>query len=85
MGTAFATRTSRSALRAIGVLSNRLLVWGIVFEIAFAAAVVYLPPLQSVFGTASLSIPDLAPLVAFPILVWGSDELRRCAVRQHAR
>jgi magnesium-transporting ATPase (P-type) len=58
--TAFATRTSHAALRTIGILSNRPLLWGIAFEIAFAAAVIYLPPLQSVFGTASLSAPDAA-------------------------
>ena len=85
VGTAFATRTSRAALRTIGVFSNRLLLWGIAFEIAFAAAVIYLPPLQSVFGTASLSAFDLAPLVAFPLLVWGSDEVRRSALRRRGR
>ncbi len=84
IGTAFATRTSRAALRTIGVFSNRLLLWGIAFEIAFAAAVVYRPPLQSVFGTAALSAVDVAPLLAFPILVWGSDELRRWILRQHS-
>ncbi|MHB1569663.1 MAG: cation-translocating P-type ATPase [Solirubrobacteraceae bacterium] len=85
VGTAFATRTSRAALRTIGVLSNRLLLWGIAFEIAFAAAVIYLPPLQSAFGTASLNPLDLAPLAAFPVLVWGSDELRRWTVRRRGR
>ncbi|MGZ4239824.1 MAG: hypothetical protein ACXVWT_27725 [Solirubrobacteraceae bacterium] len=43
------------------------MLWGIAFEIAFAAAVVYLPPLQSVFGTASLRALEVAPLAAFPI------------------
>jgi magnesium-transporting ATPase (P-type) len=82
VGTAFATRTSRAALRTIGVSSNRLLLWGITFELTFAAAIIYLPPLQSVFGTASLSAVDLSPLLAFPVLVWGSDELRRAAMRR---
>ncbi len=82
VGTAFATRTNRAALRAIGPFSNRLLLWGIAFELAFAAAVAYLPPLQSLFGTAAPSLTDLAPLAAFPVLVWGSDELRRWVVRR---
>ena len=51
VGTAFAARTSRASLREIGIFSNRLLLWGILFELAFAAAVIYLPPLQEVFGT----------------------------------
>jgi magnesium-transporting ATPase (P-type) len=69
VGTAFATRTDRAALHTIGVFSNRLLLWGIVLEIAFAASIIYFPPLQSVFRTAPLSIRDLAPLAAFPVLV----------------
>ena len=64
------------------MLSNRLLLWGILFELTFAAAIIYLPPLQSIFGTASLSAVELAPLLAFPVLVWGSDELRRAAMRR---
>jgi hypothetical protein len=30
-----------------------------------------------VFGTAPLGLPELAVLSVFPVLVWGSDELRR--------
>ena len=59
--------------RTIGVFSNRLLLWGIAFEIALAAAVVYLPPLQDVFGTGALGVPELALLANLPLLVWGSD------------
>jgi calcium-translocating P-type ATPase len=77
VGTAFAARTNRASLRTIGVFSNRLLLWGIAFEIAFAAAVIYLPPLQSLFHTAALGAPELALLATFPFIVWASDELRR--------
>jgi len=82
IGTAFATRTTHESLRTIGVFSNRLLLWGIAFEILFAAAVIYLPPAQSLFGTASLGAAEVALLVVFPIVVWGSDELRRWALRR---
>jgi magnesium-transporting ATPase (P-type) len=65
-GTAFAARTSRASLREIGIFSNRLLLWGILFELAFAAAVIYLPPLQEVFGTNALDVRELAILTLFP-------------------
>ena len=81
VGTAFAARTSRASLREIGVFSNRLLLWGILFELVFAAAVIYLPPLQAVFGTNALDVGGLAILVHFPPFVWGTDELRRWARR----
>jgi calcium-translocating P-type ATPase len=77
VGTAFATRTDRASLRQIGILSNPLLLWGIGFELVFAAVLIYVPPLQEAFGTAALSPAQLALLVPFPLLVWGSDELRR--------
>jgi len=82
VGTAFAARTSRASLRRIGFLSNPLLLWGIGFELLFAAALVYLPPLQDLFGTAALSPTHLAVLAGFPFIVWGSDELRRRALRR---
>jgi calcium-translocating P-type ATPase len=85
VGTAFAARTSHASLRAIGWASNRLLLWGIAFELAFAAAVIYLPPLQAAFGTAALGWEELAVLATFPVLVWGSDELRRWVVRRRGR
>jgi calcium-translocating P-type ATPase len=82
VGTAFAARTSRASLREIGIFSNRLLLWGILFELVFAAAVIYLPPLQKIFGTNALGMPELAILALFPLLVWGTDELRRWALRR---
>ncbi len=85
IGTAFATRTSHASLRSIGIFSNRLLLWGIAFEVVFAAAIVYLPPLQELFHTAALGPVELALLATFPPLVWGSDELRRAVVRRSAR
>jgi len=84
VGTAFAARSSGASLRRIGPLSNPLLLWGIAFELAFAAALIYLPPLQDLFGTAALDPWHLALLVPFPFLVWGSDELRRWAMRAAA-
>jgi magnesium-transporting ATPase (P-type) len=85
IGTAFATRTTTSSLRSIGVFSNRLLLWGIAFEVAFAAALIYLPPLQDVFATAGLGPAELALLFTFPWIVWGTDELRRAVVRRKNR
>ena len=38
IGTAFAARTERASLRSIGVFSNRLLLWGIAFELALRGA-----------------------------------------------
>ncbi|WP_225800964.1 cation-transporting P-type ATPase [Streptomyces sp. NK15101] len=82
VGTAFAARTDHAALRDIGVFSNPLLLAGVAFELAFTAALVYLPPLQRLFGTAALPMDVVLLIAAFPVLVWGTDELRRARRRR---
>ena len=81
VGTAMASRCDRASLRAVGITSNPLLLWGIAAELGFALAVVYLPSLQHVFGTGAVSPAHLAMLLPCPLLVWGSDELYRWATR----
>ena len=85
IGTAFAARTDRASLRSIGVLSNRLLLWGILFELIFAAMLVYVPLFQAVFGTAALGPAELVFLLPFPFVVWGADEIRRWLLRRNGR
>lgn len=84
IGTALAARTERASLAQVGLTTNPLLLWGIAFEVAFAAAVVTLPALQTVFGT---SVPEgwaLLTLLPLPLLVWGADEAWRWRRRHRA-
>jgi calcium-translocating P-type ATPase len=83
VGTAMAARTERTSLRAVGITSNRLLLWGIAFEVAVSAALVTVAPLQEVFDTAVPSVQSLLPLLLFPPIVWGADEAVRALRRRH--
>ena len=56
---------------------NPLLLWGIAFEVAFAAAVIYVPALQPLFHTAPLGATEAVLLAPFPVVVWGADEIWR--------
>ena len=67
IGTAFAARTERASLRSVGVFSNRLLLWGIAFELALAALFVYAPPFQALLGTAALEPRHAAVRRALPV------------------
>ena len=82
VGTAFAARTDHASLRSVGVFSNRMLLWGIASELVFLVALVYVPVLQDVFGTAPLGATEIAILTTFPFIVWGADELRRYWIRR---
>ncbi|MFI8852946.1 cation-transporting P-type ATPase [Streptomyces sp. 891-h] len=77
VGTAMAARTDRASLRDVGLTTNPLLLVGIAFELAFTAVLIWAPPFQSVFGTAPLPWDVVLLLLTFPVLVWGTDELRR--------
>ena len=85
VGTAVAARTERASLRDVGLLSNPLLIWGIAFELVFTAALVGIPALQPLFGTAAPPLWSLALLAPFPFVVWGADELRRAVRRRRVR
>ena len=84
VGTAFAARTDRASLREVGVFSNPMLLWGIAFELAFTAALIYVPLLQDVFGTAALPLDAVLFVVPFPFIVWGADEIRRWLKRRRS-
>jgi hypothetical protein len=84
-GTAFAVRTEHASLRSVGLFTNRFLLGGIAFSLAFAGALVYVPALHDFFGTAALSPGQLATVALFPFIVWGADELRRLVVRHRSR
>ena len=85
IGTAFAARTDRASLRSVGVFSNRWLLAGIALELALAAAIIYLPPLQDLLSTAALPPNLLLVTVPFPFIVWGADEIRRYLLRRADR
>jgi magnesium-transporting ATPase (P-type) len=82
IGTALAARTERASLRSVGLFTNPFLLWGFLFELVFAAAVVYAPPLQAAFSTTALGPSELVVLLPFPFVIWGADELRRLFLRR---
>jgi calcium-translocating P-type ATPase len=84
IGTAFAARTERASLRQVGLATNPLLLWGIAFEVVFAAAITFLPGLNTIFDTAAPPTNALALLATFPLIVWGVDELHRWTLRRRA-
>lgn len=82
IGAAFAARVDRASVRAIGPRSNPLLLIAVAAEVLLAAAVIYLPGLQSVFGTAAPPAWALVLLVPCPVIVWGADECYRLIARR---
>ncbi|MBJ7328589.1 MAG: cation-transporting P-type ATPase [Solirubrobacteraceae bacterium] len=82
VGAALACRTERASFLSVGLRGNPLLLWGIAFEIAFAAAVVWVSPLQAVFETSAPALADLAILLPLPLIVLAADGLYRRGIEQ---
>ena len=84
VGTAVAARTERASLRSVGVFTNRFLLWGVAFELALTAMIIYLPFFHSLLSTAALPPSTLLITLPFPFIVWGADEARRYLLRRRA-
>lgn len=89
MANLLGSRTLDTSILQMDWTSNRWIWVGLAWMIGSLLLMVYWPPLQSVFGTASLSLPDWGILVAGAMVVLVVNEvmkyfLRRRSVRHSA-
>ena len=82
IGNVFACRTERESVFRAGLLRNRLVLVGIVVEVAVLVALILFPPLRHVFGLAPLAPAEWAPLVLFPPAILALEEGRKWVVRR---
>ena len=85
IGTAMAARTRAGCSTLSSLRSNPLLLWGIAFELVFAAVLVFVPGISDLFGMAAPPAEALLLTLTFPPIVWGVDELRRRRARRSGR
>jgi magnesium-transporting ATPase (P-type) len=82
IGNVFACRTERESVFRAGLFANKLVLWGVVTEIAIITSLVYAPPLQTIFGLAPLTIKEWAFLLIFPPFLLLMEEGRKRIVRR---
>jgi calcium-translocating P-type ATPase len=70
----------RSAF-SLGLVSNRLILWGIAFELALLAAIVYTPWGQALFGTAALPLEVWLYALPFAAAMLALEEGRKLLQR----
>ena len=78
-----ACRSPTESLLTTGVRGNRLLLWGIAFELLLILAIVYTPPGQALFGTAALPATAWLAMLPFAAGLLLLEELRKAWVRRH--
>ena len=82
VGAGMAMRTNRRSVFSVGLLSNRLLLAGIAFEVALAAALIYVPGLNSAFHQGPIGPWHWLFLAIWPPVVFGAEEARKAVVRR---
>jgi magnesium-transporting ATPase (P-type) len=78
----FVCRDARRSVFTSGIFGNRLLLWGIAFEVVLAAAIVYTPPGQEIFGTAPLDVGIWLFMLPFALVLLLLEEARKWVVRR---
>ena len=82
IGNVFACRSERASIFKMGFLNNRLILMGIAVELILIAAIDYLRPLQTVFGTAPLRVTDWLFLFTVTPTLLLLEEGRKWIVRR---
>jgi Ca2+-transporting ATPase len=82
MGNAVALRSARDSVFSIGLLSNKALLGSVLLTFTLQMAVVYLPALQDIFKTTSLSALDLAVCLVLSTVVFWAVEVRKWVARR---
>ena len=71
---------SRSGLDR-GIFRNRLMLGGILIQVVFSWALLYLPPLQKILGTGPVSWPVYMMAWLGVPLIFGADYARKVLIR----
>ncbi|MDA8083905.1 MAG: cation-transporting P-type ATPase [Nitrospiraceae bacterium] len=81
IGTALACRTMTQSVAGRGLLSNSLMLWGILTEVLLSIFIIYHPWANRLFSTAPLGISVWLIMVPFMLLVIVADETRKYLYR----
>ncbi|MBI3302418.1 MAG: cation-transporting P-type ATPase, partial [Deltaproteobacteria bacterium] len=82
IGNLFAQRTEHTSVFRVGLFSNRLVWVGIATELTLIAAIIYVPLLQGVFGTAAFPLRNWLFLFAWTPSLLLADEVRKALMRR---
>ncbi|HEX3014485.1 MAG TPA: cation-translocating P-type ATPase C-terminal domain-containing protein, partial [Methanobacterium sp.] len=82
IGNLLTIQTTRTSVFKIGVFKNNWIIRGIIFEVVIVLAILYIPQLQGIFGTAPLELIEWLYVIAFIPIMFFADELRKYLIRR---
>lgn len=85
VGNVLACRTTKQSIFRTSLATNKWIVVGIAAQLAILSLIVYVPFLQSLFGTTGLNLGDWAYLALLPIAVIVAEEIRKFFSRHFSK
>jgi len=82
MGNLLGCQTNRTSVLEVGIFKNRWIIRGIAFSVVVMLSIIYIPPLQGIFGTTALGLIEWLYLLTFVPIMFLADEIRKYMVRR---
>lgn len=82
VGNVFACRTERESILKVGLLSNRLVLIGILVELLLLNLLMQIPLLQRIYGVSPLPLEAWGLLLLFPPFLLLAEEGRKALIRR---
>jgi Ca2+-transporting ATPase len=82
MAHASAVRSDRESIFSLGLFSNKALIGAVSLTFVLQMMVVYLPPLQQIFGTQALTLNELAYSLGLSVVVLFAVEIEKWVRRR---
>ncbi len=82
LGHAMAVRSNRESLFTTGITANPTMLWAVGVTLVLQLLVTYLPPLQTVLGTQSLTLAQLGMCLAASTIVFWAVEVEKWKLRR---
>ena len=84
-GNVLACRTTKQSIFKTSLKQNKWIVAGIISQITIISLLVYVPLLQTVFGTTALGVTDWAFLLSLAVVVVFAEEIRKFFSRRFSK
>ena len=85
IGNVLACRTSKQSILKTSLNTNRWIVFGIISQLTILSLLVYVPLLQSIFGTVALGWADWLFLLSLAVIVVLAEEIRKFLSRKFSK
>jgi sodium/potassium-transporting ATPase subunit alpha len=80
-----ACRTSKQSIFRTSLKQNKWIIIGIASQLAILAILVYVPLMNTFFGTAPLGVSEWAYLISLAVIVVFAEEIRKFFSRRFSK